>query len=68
MRASAIRWFWPAVALAFAGTAAVEIYVAVTMVATWAWMLAAVLVLASGGCAAAAFRRERVSPPRGPGV
>ncbi|MEU0514832.1 MULTISPECIES: hypothetical protein [unclassified Amycolatopsis] len=68
MRASAIRWFWLLVALAFAGTAAAEVYLAVTMGAAWAWVLAGLLVLASAACVAAAFRRDRVSRPRDPGI
>ncbi|GHE92098.1 hypothetical protein GCM10017786_25920 [Amycolatopsis deserti] len=68
MRSSAIRWFWLAVALAFAGTAAVEVYLAVTMGAAWAWVLAGLLVLACAACVAAAFRPDRVGPPRGPGT
>ncbi|GAB3569663.1 hypothetical protein GCM10027445_21790 [Amycolatopsis endophytica] len=64
----AIRWFWAVVAVAFAVTAALEVYLAVTMAAAWSWALAGLFVLACVACATAALRRDRISPPRDPGI
>ncbi|MTD54896.1 hypothetical protein [Amycolatopsis pithecellobii] len=53
------RWLWLLGALIFAATAGMQVYLAISMTAWWAWAVAAVLAVISLACVLAAFSEPR---------
>ena len=51
------RWWWLLCLLVFAVAAGMQVYLAVSMTAWWAWAAATVLALVAAACGYAAQRR-----------
>lgn len=56
------RATWRALAVTYGVVTTMQLYLALTMHAPWAWILAATCAAAGGVCGIAALRRPRESP------